>query len=250
MILQDMFSIYQGLTLPKDDKKDFVIPSFTRMDFINDFINQKAKEQSDIPQEESEENSEEVKSKSKSKTENKYSRMQNFISNKNPLNTVMQYFIDKGFAAHQAAGFVGNFLAESELNPNAINQSEKKKGYKGYGRGIAQWSNERVKEFENYIGKRIEDSSLKEQLDFVWYEVQQRPELLKQLLQAKNAREATDIIYRGYENGSATGLATPEQLTKSYGDSWKHLGLQPYNFDSELSKRQNKALIALENFLV
>lgn len=242
--LRDLFSIYQGLELPKEETKP-IPPLFRRSDFINQYIDSKIAEQK-----EEEEEEEILEEPIVEKETSRYSRMKDYASNKNPLNTVMNFFINKGLTAAQAAGFAGNFLAESELSPTAINQSEKKKGYKGYGRGIAQWSNDRVKQFKQYIGKNVEDSSLEEQLEFVWHEVQQRPELLRQLQAATNSSAAADIVYRGYENGSQTGLATPEQLIQSYGESWQALGLRRYDFDTELLARQNRALYALENYQI
>lgn len=165
-------------------------------------------------------------------------------SNSN-VKDAMNYFINKGLTAEQASGFVGNFLTESNLNTSAINQAEKKKGYRGYGRGIAQWSNERVKKFEEFSGKKIEDASLNEQLDFVWHELNQRPELLRQLKSARTSDESADLVHRGYENGSATSLATPEQLTETYSKAWKRLGYREYNYQESLRKRQNKARQAL-----
>jgi hypothetical protein len=49
----------------------------------------------------------------------------------------MNYFLNKGLTTEQASGIIGNLIAESNLDPAAINKAEKKKGYKGYGRGIA-----------------------------------------------------------------------------------------------------------------
>ena len=161
------------------------------------------------------------------------------------IKNVMNYFVNKGLTAEQASGFVGNFLIESNLNTSAEKQDEKKKGYKGYGRGIAQWSNERIKKFEKFSGKKIEDASLVEQLDFVWHELNQRPELLRQLRSAKTSDESANLIYRGYENGSNTSLATPEQLTEIYSKSWKKLGYREYNYQENLRLRQNKAKQAL-----
>lgn len=241
--LIDLFSVFQGLQLPAEAVPP-TNPALTRMDFVTNYIDTKLAEKEEIPEEEPEIE----RPRRKSKTGNKYSRMITYARNKTPLDTVMNFFISKGLTPEQASGFAGNFLAESDLNTAAINQAEKKKGYKGYGRGIAQWSNERVQQFKEFIGKNIEDASLEEQLEFVWYEVQQRPELLSQLSKAITSEEAADLVYRGYENGSTARLATPEQLMKSYGNAWSDLNYRVYNFDNELLSRQNKAKQALTNY--
>lgn len=246
--LKNLFSIYQEL--PNIEKEPI---DFSRMNFVNNYIYSKTKksEETQQLQQQTTQQQSEVTFPEWAvypKQETKYSRMEAFLSNKTPLQTTMSFFINKGLTPYQAAGFAGNFLSESELNPKATNNYEKKKGYKGYGRGIAQWSNERIQQFEKYIGKPIEESSLEDQLNFVWHEVEQRPELLKQIKQAKDINQATDIVYRGYENGSANALATPEQLTKIYGKAWSKLGYKPYNFKEELSKRQKKSLQAFDNY--
>lgn len=262
--LKDLFTIYYGLDLPRK-KEPKIIPPFNRMDLINHYIDSK------FFNKEKEKMSEEYDIKHKLVKEDpvieepvveepiveepgvrqvssRYSRMSDYVANKTPLETVMNFFINKGLSAEQAAGFAGNFLSESELSTTAINQAEKKRGYKGYGRGIAQWSNERIGQFQKHIGKKIEDASLEEQLEFVWYEVQNRPELLRQLYAATDHNTAADIVYRGFENGSRNRLATPLQLTESYGESWKKLELGEYVFNYELLKRQNKASEALKNY--
>lgn len=241
--LIDLFSVFQGLQLPTEAVPP-TNPGLTRMDFVTNYIDTKLAEKEEIPEEEPEIERPRIKSKAG----NKYSRMVTYARNKTPLDTVMNFFINKGLTPEQASGFAGNFLAESDLNAAAINQAEKKKGYKGYGRGIAQWSNERIQQFKEFIGKNIEDASLEEQLEFVWYEVQQRPELLSQLSKAITSEEAADLVYRGYENGSTAGLATPEQLIRSYGNAWGDLNYRVYNFDNELLSRQNKAKQALTNY--
>ena len=169
-------------------------------------------------------------------------------SNDSAVKTAINYFVAKGLTPEQASGFVGNFLSESGLKTDAVNQDEKKKGYSGYGRGIAQWSNERVQEFERVIGKRIEDSSLSEQLDFVWYELEKRPELMRQLKLAKTSDESADLVHRGYENGSSNALATPEQLTRIYSRAWDRLGYRKYNYQDDLRIRQDRARKTLNEY--
>lgn len=255
--ISDMFVVYN--TLPKKKKEEkTTIQKPGRYNYLWDLIprvfsivkkeQKETKETKETPQTTIVE-SEYIFQPEQSKQETKYSRMVSRVDDKSPIKTVMNYFINKGLTPEQASGFVGNFLSESELNTSAVNQDERKKGYKGYGRGIAQWSNERVQQFKDYTGKNVEDASLNEQLDFVWYELQSRPELMKQLQLASTSDEATDLVYRGYENGSSAGLATPEQLTQSYGKAWRKLGYREYNFQKDLQNRQKRAKQALINYL-
>lgn len=179
----------------------------------------------------------------KKKPTTKMTRLKTYTANQNPVKTIIDFFINKGFSKEVAAGFVGNFLAESNLDPEAYNKAEKNKGL-AYGRGIAQWSNERIKQGEQFLGKPIEKASLNEQLEFVWHELQQRPTLLN-TLKNSDLYEATDAIYRGYENGSKRSLASPQLMQSTYEKSWSNLGFRGYQFDMELQNRQNQAIKAL-----
>lgn len=251
MTLKDLFVSYKALPTQKESITE-PISKFSRLDRLRSIISSTQKENKEEVKEENKEETqqEEVpKQKTQQQTPStRYTRMTSYIDNKNPVRTVMNFFINKGLTPEQASGFAGNFLSESDLNPAAINQAEKRKGYKGYGRGIAQWSNERVQQFRDYIGKNVEDASLDEQLNFVWHELEQRPELMRQLSSAKTAEEAADLIYRGYENGGTSALATPQQLTEIYGRAWSKLGYRPYDYSKEVSVRQKKALQVLNKY--
>lgn len=172
------------------------------------------------------------------------------IVGNNNVSKAFNFFMGKGLTREQAGGFIGNFLAESQLNPQAINQEEKNAGLSGYGRGIAQWSNDRIKNFEKLYNKKIEDSSLEEQLNFAWHEMEQRPVFLNALRNAKSSDEASELVYRGFENGGANALATPKQLQNVYGKAWKNLGYRDYVYADELQTRKNRARTALSNLNV
>lgn len=83
----------------------------------------------------------------------------------------MKYFMGKGLSPEQAAAVVGNLQQESgkDLNPSAV-------GDGGAAYGIAQWnkdgSPDRVANFERVTGTRLQDSTFEQQLDFVWYEME------------------------------------------------------------------------------
>lgn len=244
--LKDLFQVYQEYEFPEKEIK--TEPKKTsRLDNLNNYITRitTSKAQEPVKKESTtvETEGQEVQDEG-----TKYTRMVQYANNKSPLHRVMNFFINKGLTPEQASGFAGNFLAESDLNEKVINRAEKDKGYEGYGRGIAQWSNERVQQFQDYIGKTIEDSTLEEQLEFVWHETQQRPEFHNKLLSAKTSEEAADLVYRGYENGSINGVASAEQLTNSYSRAWRELNLGLYNFGKELRNRQNKAKTALTKY--
>ena len=163
-------------------------------------------------------------------------------------NYFSKHFKSKGIVA----GIMGAIHGESRLNPTAINEAEKKKGYSGYGRGIFQWSNSRVDAFRKKYNAEIEDSPLETQLDFAWSEFNSRPALMRRLreietdgvmTEQEKARQTVDAIVRGYLNGSANALATIDQMNKTYKKAWSKLeGYGDYDYEtSSLNKRDKYA---------
>jgi hypothetical protein len=69
-----------------------------------------------------------------------------------------------GWSKAQAAGIAANIITESQLNPAAV-------GDHGAAYGLAQWHPDRQAEFKKHFGKDIKGSSVKEQLDFLNYEM-------------------------------------------------------------------------------
>lgn len=140
------------------------------------------------------------------------------------IQKVLDFFTSKGLTPEQAAGIAGVFHYESAgMNPEAINEYEKNKGYKGYGRGLAQWSNERPFDFAKWHEKNYgeyltpEYAGIDKQLEFAWHEMNQRPAFMKAIQAAKTVEEATDVTIRGYENGGSRKLATPADINGHEG---------------------------------
>lgn len=154
------------------------------------------------------------------------------------------------------AGILGTIKGESNWNHQAINQAEKAKGYRGYGRGIAQWSNERVDNFAKHMGKSIEDSSLQEQLQYLSHEMSQRSALTQELKRIdssnmsdqEKARATVDVMIRGFLNGGSNSLASVDQMNQTYKRAWAKLpnyGTYDYT-TSSLNKRDRYA----QNYLL
>lgn len=161
----------------------------------------------------------------------------------------MKTFIDKlGLTKEQAAGVTGVLMHESGLNPKIYNESERNAGKKGYGIGIAQWSNERKAQFEKDTGKKIEDSSLQEQLDYIVMELQERRRAaLRAIKNSNSIEEATDAFLRGYENGGENALASPEQINSVPGYAGEFInGRTPY--ENMMINRVSKAKAVLNNY--
>lgn len=127
--------------------------------------------------------------------ETQYDPTRNYTTNPaltDNQNIAMQFFINKGLKPHQAAGIVGNLMAESNLNPTAINPNSK-----AY--GIAQWLDRKSKLFKRY-GK---NPTFEQQLEFVWEELQgDENRAFKSLLNTSSYSQAVDVIMRQYERPS------------------------------------------------
>ena len=181
-----------------------------------------------------------------------YVRQNNSFSPSTNAEIIRNYFSKHFRSKGIVAGIMGAMHGESRLNPTAINEAEKKKGYSGYGRGIFQWSNSRVDAFRKKYNAEIEDSPLETQLDFAWSEFNSRPALMRRLreietdgvmTEQEKARQTVDAIVRGYLNGSANALATVDQMNKTYKKAWSKLeGYGDYDYEtSSLNKRDKYA---------
>lgn len=125
----------------------------------------------------------------------------------------------------QAAGFAGCFMEESGCDPGAYNAAEKSGRFKGssangsgYGAGLAQWSNawkrQIQRQFHNF--RPIENWSLDQQIDIVTQGCSES--FINLLRKTTSVGQSTDIVLRGYENGSA-GKGTKlrsQQSMKAY----------------------------------
>ena len=135
--------------------------------------------------------------------------------------TAMNYLITKhGFSKEAAAGVVGVFTAESNLIPGVTNKEEASAYGNKAGKGIAQWSNERRTQYDKAMqGKQ----GLEAELDFFVEDLKSRPLVVDALKTATTVDDAVKAMHLGYENGSATAMLTPEQMTAVYAPAWKKL---------------------------
>lgn len=127
----------------------------------------------------------------------------------------MGYLIGKGWTPMQAAAIVGNLTVESYLNPDTP------RGDHGSAMGLAQWRDERLAKYKELYGKDVEGSTLKEQLDFVDWELRNTHKKAGQaLLAAGNIEEGTAAIDKYYERSA--GLHGEKRLkhAKAALDNW------------------------------
>lgn len=151
----------------------------------------------------------------------------------------MDYLMNKGFNKEAAAGITGVFMAESGLVAGRTNKEEDAAYGSTAGRGLGQWSNERRKQYDDYMQDK--EITLQNDLDFFIQDLDSRPLVKTALQNATNVEDAVKAMHLGYENGSSGAMATPEQLTKRYTESWANLGYRPYSYDESHGKRYNFA---------
>ena len=105
----------------------------------------------------------------------------------------MKFFQDKGWSKAQAAGIVGNLYMESGLK-TAV-EGDNKVAY-----GIAQWHPPRQARFKHVYNKDIRQSTFKEQLEFVNWELNNDEKRAgNSLRKAKDPAHAAYIVDTEYE---------------------------------------------------
>lgn len=106
-----------------------------------------------------------------------------------------------GFSQANIAGFLGNLDAESGFDPRAGVLAGHVPGTGHV--GIAQWDANRQAEFLALYGKRIEDSSVAEQSQFIVYELQHKYKSVADALHdpraTTNDYASTAVVQNGYE---------------------------------------------------
>ncbi len=110
----------------------------------------------------------------------------------------MEFFQKRGFTKEQAAGIVGNLQAESGPNLKTDSVGDGGKAY-----GIAQWHPDRQAIFQNVYGKPIRQSTFKEQLEFVDWELNHNEKAAGNKIRAtKTVEEAAAAVDMYYERSS------------------------------------------------
>lgn len=134
----------------------------------------------------------------------------------------LRYFLDKGYSSEQASGIVSNLIAESGLDHQI-------KGDSGKAHGIAQWHPDRRGIFERVFGKPFSESSFKDQLDFVDWELNNTEKRAGDVLRAaRDPAEAAAAVERHYERPAGSNrpegseslpkrMSIAQQLTSLFG---------------------------------
>lgn len=115
-----------------------------------------------------------------------------FTSNPNSSsNYIIRYFINKGLTKNQAKGIYGNLMQESGGNLRAVS----KDGHNSY--GLAQWTGSRKTKLFSMYGR---NPSLKQQLDFLWWELNNtHTDALQALKSTNTVSGATRVFMDKFE---------------------------------------------------
>ena len=115
---------------------------------------------------------------------------------------IFNFFIAQGYQPNQAAAFVGNFYAESGLDPEAYNPNDKGKS----SFGIAQWRGSRQDDLFAFAQRNdLDAKSLDAQLNFVEYELATTETLAAGKIKASGSVfDATTVVSRYYERPEFT----------------------------------------------
>jgi len=140
-----------------------------------------------------------------------------------------RFFISMGLTPIQAAGIVGNLKQESSTF------NTKDVGDGGESIGIAQWSSIRRKDFEKVFGKEFKDSTFQEQLQFIWWELNNTEKrALDKLKTATTAAEAAALFDEFYERSDGKAR---DQRSKNAEDIYTRYENPSSVVDKEVERR-------------
>lgn len=121
--------------------------------------------------------------------------------------TALRFFKDRGWSPAQAAGIVANLKAESNFSPTAT-------GDNGQAIGIAQWHPDRQLDFKRLFGKDIRESSFIDQLNFVDWELRNRPEFGAAMLRASQTSADAARVFSNLYERPAGGAAEADRRAR------------------------------------
>ena len=147
----------------------------------------------------------------------------------------MKYLLKQGFCTNAAAALLGNFMGESNLNPQAV-------GDNGEAWGIAQWHPNRQENISNHFGKSIFKMNFLEQLKAALWEMKTGyPEAYNVLnKQGLRVKDYVSAVVRHYEIPEYPAQDIIQRTDNAYGvlQLWKKYQAQEKK-KAELPKAAN-----------
>lgn len=154
--------------------------------------------------------------------------------------TIWDNLLNRGLTEQGVAAIMGNMNWESELRPNNVEDSsgyaddeytamvdngtygDENFIYDGFGYGLYQltwWT--RKENYLNFVKERgVSIANLETQLDFLWYELQEYPELIELLRTSTNAYECTSRFMSEFENPGFVNLENRYVSALAYYDEF------------------------------
>lgn len=113
---------------------------------------------------------------------------------------IYNFFLVNGYTPEQASAFVGNFAAESSLDPEALNPNDN--GERSF--GIAQWRADRLSALKSYCAANgLNNKELSAQLQFVIHELNTSEQTANGAIKnAKTLSTAVSAVERKYERAA------------------------------------------------
>lgn len=166
----------------------------------------------------------------------------------NATEEAMQFFMSKGWSKEQSASIVGNLMAESNLNPNAIGD----KNLKSPSHGIAQWRGDRLDTFKKLYGKDLQSASRMDQLEYVNYELTQgsKKHVGKKLETINDVDVGAELIDKKFEVSSGQHLARRQAYAKSALEMVKTNNNVLIASGEALREKNKKVLSAPRNVII
>ncbi len=138
------------------------------------------------------------------------------LNGKDNTEKILKFFMDHGLTLAQASGIVGNFMAESGLDPTIIQgggHAEPNSGFtptSGVGFGLAQWTSggrqQGLVNKSRELGVDITDLGV--QLAYAWDELTRSyPQTLVAVKATDTPSDAAVAFHDGYERSADTGAA-------------------------------------------
>ena len=131
---------------------------------------------------------------------------------------VIDFFVNKGWTPEQAIGIAANISHETG---GSFKNTTKEKGGDSY--GLAQWRGSRLKDLEKFAGKPYNETSVKEQLNFIQHELMTSESKSANFLKnAKTPEDAADVFNRYYERSADKDSSKRINIAKQYAKMYKN----------------------------
>lgn len=150
------------------------------------------------------------------------------LEGKDNTEKILKFFMSKGLSLAQAAGFVGNMMQESGLNPAIIQggaiADDSYKPQDGVGFGLVQWTftsrQQPLVDLAKEKNKKITDLDL--QLEYVWKEVNAGYKgTLEALKKTQDPVEAAVIVHGPPSPGYEASADSPDKVREVRGGNAK-----------------------------